>query len=169
MIFDPKHKVLTYDEAGKKSAELKRQGKKIIMMSGVFDLFHMAHIMILTKAKNLGGVVFVSLGSDESVRTIKGPKRPIITEDLRAGTLAGIEVVDYVVIAKEKVQMPSRIDFEILLSKIKPDIFALGNDDKSIEEKRGLVSKYGAELVLIDRSDHGFISSTEIETKIKNS
>jgi cytidyltransferase-like protein len=104
MIFDPKHKVLSYEEAEQKSLELKKRGEKIIMISGVFDIFHMAHVMFLTKTKNLGGIVFVSLGSDETVRTIKGPSRPILTEDLRAGTLAGLEAVDYVVIAKEKVQ-----------------------------------------------------------------
>jgi bifunctional ADP-heptose synthase (sugar kinase/adenylyltransferase) len=55
------------------------------------------------------------------------------------------------------------------MSKIKPDVFALGNDDKSIEEKRVLIEKYGGKLILIDRSDHGFISTTDIEQKIKNS
>ncbi len=138
------------------------------MLSGVFDIFHIGHIMTLTKARQMGDVLFVSLGSDKTVQTIKGKTRPIITEDLRASTLAGLEVVDFVIIAKEKVQMPSRIDFEKLLSKIKPHIFALGNKDKSIKEKRLLAKKYGAKLKLIDLSAKDFIpiSSTYIEKMI---
>lgn len=168
MIFDPKHKIINYQQAEKRAGILKKQGKKLVMLSGVFDIFHIGHIMTLTKARQMGDVLFVSLGSDKTVQTIKGKTRPIITEDLRASTLAGLEVVDFVIIAKEKVQMPSRIDFEKLLSKIKPHIFALGNKDKSIKEKRLLAKKYGAKLKLIDLSAKDFIpiSSTYIEKMI---
>lgn len=151
MIFDPKHKILSYREAGIKAAELKDGKEKIIMMSGSFDLPHITHVGFFNNVKKSGGKLFIALGTDEQIRTLKGPTRPVIPEHARASMLAALEIVDYVIIANEPMEMPSKIHFDKLASIIKPDVFALNDDDSAVEEKRAFAKKHGAEFVIIDR------------------
>lgn len=176
MIFDPKHKILTYNEAEQQAERLKKQGQKIVMMSGTFDLTHITHVGFFHNAKKNGEVLFIALGTDEHIRTLKGPTRPIMTHDIRASMLAALEIVDYIVIADEPLQIDSKIHFEKLLSKIKPDVFAINDDDSAIEEKRKFISKKGIRFVTVPRfllyfgdESTDYINTTNIIKRIKNS
>ncbi|MCK7518421.1 MAG: adenylyltransferase/cytidyltransferase family protein [Ignavibacteriales bacterium] len=64
--------------------EFKQQNKKVVFTNGVFDLIHAGHVDYLTKAKALGDVLIVGMNTDNSVRRIKGDKRPILNQDERA-------------------------------------------------------------------------------------
>jgi D-beta-D-heptose 7-phosphate kinase/D-beta-D-heptose 1-phosphate adenosyltransferase len=69
-------------------AKVKAEGKKVVFTNGVFDLIHSGHVDYLLKAKKLGDVLIVGLNSDESVKRIKGDKRPILKQDERAFILS---------------------------------------------------------------------------------
>ncbi len=100
---------------------LKSQGKKIVFTNGCFDLLHYGHVKYLQDAKKKGDVLVVGVNSDSSVRKIKGNRRPLINEAYRAGLIAALESVDFVVIFKE--ETPFRV-----IKTLKPDILVKGAD-----------------------------------------
>ena len=117
--------------------KLKAEGKNVVFTNGVFDLIHSGHVDYLKKAKKLGDVLIVGLNSDDSVKRIKGDKRPILNQAERAFILSNIKPVDYVVIFEE--DTPAN-----LISEIIPDILVKGADwavekivGKDIVEKNG--------------------------------
>ena len=117
--------------------KLKASNKKVVFTNGVFDLIHAGHVDYLSKAKALGDILVVGLNSDDSVRRIKGDKRPILKQDERAFVLSNLKPVDYVVFFDEDTP-------EKLISEIIPDILVKGADwavdkivGKDIVEKNG--------------------------------
>ncbi len=151
-------KIKTRAEIEKISAELKKKGKKIVTTNGCFDLMHAGHVDSLEKAKALGDVLIIGLNSDDSVRKVKGPLRPIVDEKNRARMLAALEVVDYVVIFNES--EPSS-----LLGAIKPDIHVKGADRKMSEIiEKDAVEKNGGKVVLMPFELN--ISTTQIINRI---
>ena len=102
---------------------LKVDNKKVVFTNGCFDLIHAGHIDYLNKAKALGDVLIVGLNSDDSVKRIKGEKRPIINEDERAEIISNIKPVDYVVLFDE--DTPAE-----LIKELVPDILIKGADWK---------------------------------------
>jgi D-glycero-beta-D-manno-heptose 1-phosphate adenylyltransferase len=118
-------------------SKLKASNKKVVFTNGVFDLIHSGHVDYLSKAKKLGDVLIVGLNSDESVKRIKGNKRPILKQEERSYILSNLKPVDYVVLFDEDTP-------EILISEIIPDILVKGADwavekivGKEIVEKNG--------------------------------
>ncbi|MDZ7625008.1 MAG: D-glycero-beta-D-manno-heptose 1-phosphate adenylyltransferase [Ignavibacteriaceae bacterium] len=118
-------------------SKLKASNKKVVFTNGVFDLIHSGHVDYLSKAKKLGDVLIVGLNSDESVKRIKGDKRPILKQEERAFILSNLKPVDYVVFFDEDTP-------EKLISEIIPDILVKGADwavekivGKEIVEKNG--------------------------------
>ncbi|HSL89238.1 MAG TPA: D-glycero-beta-D-manno-heptose 1-phosphate adenylyltransferase [Ignavibacteriaceae bacterium] len=101
--------------------QLKVEGKIVVFTNGVFDLIHAGHIDYLIKAKTLGNVLIVGLNSDESVKLIKGDKRPILKEEERAFVVSNLKPVDYVVIFEE--ETPSDV-----IEKLIPDVLVKGAD-----------------------------------------
>lgn len=101
--------------------QLKAEGKKVVFTNGVFDLIHSGHVDYLAKAKKMGDVLILGLNSDDSVKRIKGDKRPILTQDERAFVLINLKPVDYVVLFDEDTP-------EKLISEIIPDVLVKGAD-----------------------------------------
>jgi len=116
-------KIITRPEAEKIIRSLNAENKRIVFTNGCFDILHIGHLELLEKAKSYGDVLIVGMNSDSSVKQIKGPDRPILTEQDRARLLAAIEMVDYVVLFDEETP------FE-LLRQIKPNILVKGGDYK---------------------------------------
>ena len=102
---------------------LKADNKKVVFTNGFFDLIHAGHIDYLNKAKALGDVLIVGLNTDDSVKRIKGDKKPIINQDERAEIISNIKPVDYVVFFDEKT--PAE-----LINELVPDILIKGADWK---------------------------------------
>jgi D-glycero-beta-D-manno-heptose 1-phosphate adenylyltransferase len=124
--------------------EFKQQNKKVVFTNGVFDLIHVGHVDYLIKAKALGDVLIVGMNTDDSVRRIKGIKRPILKQDERALIISSLKPVDYVVFFDE--DTPKEIIDELI-----PDILIKGADwsvDKIVG--RETVEKYGGEVKTID-------------------
>ncbi|MBI5530085.1 MAG: adenylyltransferase/cytidyltransferase family protein [Candidatus Doudnabacteria bacterium] len=167
-FYPNKEKVVSYDAAGEVAKQAHLAGRKIVMVSGCYDIVHLGHVRFLTDAKALADLLIVSVGSDKSLTELKGAGRPVMNQEYRASMLASLLPVDYVVIENEPLQMPNRINFEQLVSKVKPDFFAVNNTDKSIDVKKELLNKYGCELKIVNVADSAITSTTELIKKIQS-
>lgn len=119
-------------------SKLKNQGKTIVTTNGCFDILHVGHVRYLQKTKTFADVMIVCLNSDDSVRRIKGPQRPINNENDRAEILCALECVDYVVIFDESSP-------ETLLCEIKPDVHTKGADYtiETLPEAKSIIANGG--------------------------
>jgi D-beta-D-heptose 7-phosphate kinase/D-beta-D-heptose 1-phosphate adenosyltransferase len=100
---------------------LKLHQQKIVFTNGCFDVLHFGHVHYLLEAKKLGDILVVGLNSDDSVRRLKGPSRPINGEKERAFVLAALSCVDYVVLFEEDTP-------ESLIKTVRPDVLVKGGD-----------------------------------------
>lgn len=102
-------------------AEWKRAGKTVVFTNGCYDLLHPGHIRLLEQARSLGDLLVLALNSDDSVRRIKGPLRPLITERDRVAVAASLEAVDAVTLFDEDTPRE-------LIAALLPDILVKGAD-----------------------------------------
>ena len=132
---------------------------KIVFTNGCFDILHRGHIEYLAKSASLGDILVVGLNTDESVRKIKGPERPVQDEETRAMILASLTFVKAVVFFNEETPYN-------LINKVKPDILVKGADYKK-EDIVGadIVESNGGEIVTVNLTE-GFSTSSIID-KIK--
>lgn len=139
---------------------LKEAGKKVVFTNGCFDLLHQGHLKLFQSARAEGDILIVGLNSDSSVRKIKGPGRPVVPEEERAGILASLSLVDYVVIFKESTPLK-------LIKALLPDVLVKGADYTA--EKvvgRDVVEKSGGKVVLVPLAVKR--STTALINRIKN-
>ena len=101
--------------------ERQAAGQFVVFTNGCFDLLHLGHVRYLQAARALGDVLVVGLNSDASTRLLKGPKRPLVTENERAEVLAALACVDYVTIFEE----PTAV---ALVELLRPDVYVKGGD-----------------------------------------
>ena len=151
--------VMTLEQIILRFTREKRNGRIVVFTNGCFDLLHPGHIRNLEAARALGDVLIVGLNSDESVRTLKGPKRPVIPEQERAEILASLECVDAVTIFPE-------ITPQNLIAELLPDVLVKGGDwpgDQIIG--RAEVEAAGGRVARVDIVP-GY-STTEILQKIR--
>jgi len=113
--------VLTLEEIILRFGREKRNGKRVVFTNGCFDLLHPGHIESLETARALGDVLIVGLNSDEGVRKLKGPGRPVYPAEERAEILASLECVDAVLIFDEPT--PQRV-----IAALLPDVLVKGED-----------------------------------------
>lgn len=102
-------------------AELQSRGGTVVFTNGCFDILHAGHTTYLHRAKQLGDVLVVGVNSDASVRRLKGPSRPVNTQEDRAVVLAALRAVDYVCIFDEDTPLE-------LITAIQPDVLVKGGD-----------------------------------------
>ncbi|MEK7151440.1 MAG: adenylyltransferase/cytidyltransferase family protein [Patescibacteria group bacterium] len=165
-------KIKNYKEIRSISTKLHKDGKKIVMITGCFDLLHFGHALFFEQAKKFGDILIVSLGSDKTIKEYKGPGRPIYNQLTRAGLIASQTSVDFVVIAKERLDKQTGVDYKILIEKVKPDIFVLRNDDSAIEATEKIIKKYGGRIKLVARARPAgipYISTTDTIKKLSAS
>lgn len=105
----------------KELPKLRKKRKKVVFTNGCFDIIHAGHVRYLSKARSLGDVLVLGLNSDSSVRSIKGPLRPIVPEGERAEVLSALSCIDYIVLFGNPTPLK-------LIEAIKPDILAKGAD-----------------------------------------
>lgn len=117
----PTARVLSWDEARVFINALKRRNCSLVLANGCFDLIHGGHVSYLEAAATEGDILLVGVNSDRSEREIKGPDRPVIPEQERAELIAGMGMVDAVVIFDEPT-------CERLLREFRPDVHAKGTD-----------------------------------------
>ena len=144
-----------------KFCEILRQGgQKVVFTNGCFDILHTGHVTYLEAAKAQGDVLVLGLNTDESVRRLKGPERPINSELDRAKVVGALRAVDYVVLFGEQTA-------EAVIAEVKPDVYVKGGDytlDTLPEAK--IVQSYGGRVAFIDMVEGR--STTNIIKKIKS-
>ncbi len=113
-------------DAGNLGENLRRQGMKIVFTNGVFDVLHRGHVDYLAKAKSFGDILIVGLNSDKSVRSIKGPSRPLQNQRDRAAILLALKAVDFVIVFGE--DTPDK-----LIRQLRPHVLVKGADYKISE------------------------------------
>ncbi len=153
-------KIVSWDDALIKIIDWKDQQEKLVFTNGCFDLMHIGHLDYLSKAKDLGSKLIIGLNSSESVSRIKGPSRPINTDESRGQMLAALEFVDLVVLFSEDTPLK-------LINHIKPNILVKGGDyikENIVGAKE--VEKAGGSVEIINFVN-GY-STTSLVTKIQN-
>ncbi|UKA71714.1 PfkB family carbohydrate kinase [Arthrobacter sp. FW306-06-A] len=122
---------------------VRESGGKVVATGGCFDLIHAGHIRSLTAARELGDCLIVCLNSDDSVRRLKGPERPIIGQHDRAELLLAMECVDAVMVFDEDTP-------EAVLDRLRPDIWVKGGDYKGARlPESDLVESWGGRCLTV--------------------
>ena len=128
-------------------ASVRARGGTVVATGGCFDLLHAGHIRTLSAARALGDCLVVCMNSDDSVRSLKGPSRPLTGEADRAEVLRALGCVDHVVVFSER--SPERV-----LAELRPDVWVKGGDytPETLPETE-LVRGWGGEVVVVPYHD----------------
>ncbi|MEN8128021.1 MAG: D-glycero-beta-D-manno-heptose 1-phosphate adenylyltransferase [Planctomycetota bacterium] len=137
----------------------RQQKETIVFTNGCFDVLHRGHIEYLKFCKDQGDIVVLGLNSDDSVRQLKGPDRPVNNQHDRAAVLAAMESIDYITIFDE-------LDPLELIKRVRPDMLVKGADwaEKGVVG-REFVESYGGRVELAELVDGK--SSTQTINKLR--
>lgn len=124
---------------------LQQQGRRLVFTNGCFDLLHAGHVRYLRQARELGDALVVALNSDQSVRAIKGPERPLNSQNDRAEVLSALRAVDSVVVFDDARATE-------LIQAIRPHIYVKGGDytiESLNREERTALENAGTEIRIL--------------------
>lgn len=138
----------------------RKEGKRIVFTNGCFDILHAGHVRYLAGARGLGDLLVLALNTDRSVRSIKGPGRPVVSQEDRAFVVAALESVDYVTFFDEDTPLA-------LIGELEPDVLVKGGD-WSVDRIAGgdLVRARGGTVVALPYLEGA--STTNLIDRIKN-
>ncbi len=145
--------------------QAKREGKKVALANGGFDILHIGHIRYLKDSKDAADILVVAVNSDKSLKNLKGNHRAEINEMGRAGIIGSLECVDYVTVFDD-----DRVD-NVLLT-LKPDFHCKGSDytPETVPE-RDIVKSYGGKILITGgrkiKSSSDIIKDIAIKKEIK--
>jgi rfaE bifunctional protein nucleotidyltransferase chain/domain len=138
--------------------KLEEKGKKIVFTAGSWDLIHAGQCRYLEKARQERDVLVVGVSSNDAIRKVKGPNKPILDEKIRAEMLTYLRSVDFVTILPEPSCTPT-------LGLLQPDVYVTVKEDWTEDYKNSkeykTVTKYGGEVKVVDRQSTA-ISTTKI-------
>ena len=152
--------LLSRDDAARRCHVERIRGGKIVFTNGVFDILHRGHLDYLRRARDLGSMLVVGLNSDDSVRRIKGLKRPLFSAEDRAVALTALRFVDIVVIFDEDTP-------QTLIETLNPHVLVKGGDYLA-ENVVGYdhVTKNGGQVIVIPFKE-GYSTSGLIRTIVE--
>ncbi|WP_239133384.1 PfkB family carbohydrate kinase [Rugosimonospora africana] len=147
------------------AAATRGAGGTVVATGGCFDLLHAGHVATLEAARALGDCLIVCLNSDHSVRSLKGPDRPLVSQDDRARLVAALGCVDVVAVFDELTPEP-------LLARLRPDVWVKGGDyflddpdDRPVLPEAELIRSWGGQSVVVpylaNHSTSGLIRSAQ--------
>ena len=138
-----RERVLSLDGLKARVSAWRSSAEKIVFTNGCFDLLHIGHIILLEDARLEGSRLVVAINSDDSVRRLKGPGRPIVGENERARILAALSAVDAVVIFDEPTPLA-------VIEALRPDVIVKGGDyDESTVVGAKEVRSWGGRVKII--------------------
>jgi rfaE bifunctional protein nucleotidyltransferase chain/domain len=152
--------IITETELRRVIQDEREKGRTIAFANGVFDVLHVGHVRYLQDASKEADILVVGVNSDDSVRAIKGPTRPLVTERERAELVSAIRGVSFVTIFNDA--SPAR-----LIGAMKPDVHCKGTDytADSVPEAE-IVKSYGGRVAIVgDPKDH---STTDLLRKLRD-
>ena len=122
---------------------LKRQNKRIVLTNGCFDFLHAGHIFLLAESKKLGDVLIVALDDDAQITKLKGPGRPILSQEERIKIISALDSVDYVILFSEN-------ELETIVKFVSPQVLTKGNNYELSEiVGHEIVMKNGGKVVCL--------------------
>lgn len=133
---------MTLDQAAAWREQQRVLGRRVVLTNGVFDLLHTGHLYYLQQARALGDALLIVLNADESVRALKGPARPVQTEEQRAYALGALCCVDAITIFRAP-----RLTAEI--RALRPDVYCKAGDytlEKLDPGERRALEEAGAQI-----------------------
>jgi D-glycero-beta-D-manno-heptose 1-phosphate adenylyltransferase len=149
--YDTNYKILGREELAVEVRRRQAAGERGVFTNGCFDLLHLGHVRYLQEARASGDFLILGLNSDEGVRLLKGPGRPLVPERERAEILAALTCIDYVTVFNEPTAGP-------LVALLQPAIYVKGGDyavlegnlpDLSRLPEAKVVQEYGGVVRLI--------------------
>lgn len=156
---DTDYGVISEDALIEAVKKAQARGEKVVMTNGCFDILHAGHVSYLNHAAELGDRLIVAVNTDESVKRLKGPGRPVNSTDRRMAVLAGLGAVDWVVPFSE--DTPQR-----LIAAVLPNLLVKGGDYKPEDIAGGKeVIAAGGEVKVLNFEEG--CSTTEIIEAIK--
>ncbi|MBI1874329.1 MAG: adenylyltransferase/cytidyltransferase family protein [Acidobacteria bacterium] len=142
-------------------ARERARGRRVALANGCFDLLHVGHARYLEGSKREADILVVGINDDESVRSLKGPGRPVMDAADRAELVAAFRGVDYVVVFGGSTVAP-------LLDALRPEVHCKGTDYTSeTVPEREVVRAYGGRTAIVgDPKDH---ATHDLISRIKGS
>ena len=140
---------VSLEEAAQIAARLKAEGRRLVLANGCFDLLHVGHVRYLEGARRLGDALLVAVNSDSSVRRLKGPGRPLMSESERAEIVGALGCVDYVLVFPDDT-------VDELIARLSPAVHAKGTDytAETVPERRSVQSVGGSVAITGDAKSH---------------
>jgi len=141
--------LLDLDAAVRLAGQWRREGKRLVLANGCFDLLHVGHVRYLEGARRLGDVLLVGINSDRAVARLKGPGRPIMTAEERAELVGSLAAVDGVVLFDEDTA-------DALVRALRPTVHAKGTDytTESVPEGAAVRETGGRVAIAGDPKQH---------------
>ncbi len=140
-----RNKIIEPNQLAEWRNSLRRSGKKLVVTNGCFDILHVGHVTYLENARNFGDALLIGVNSDAAVSGLKGPGRPVNSENDRMLVLAALESVDGVSLFGDKTATQ-------FLTVAQPDIYVKGGDytlETLNQEERRAVENAGGKIVLV--------------------
>lgn len=140
---------MTVEEAAALAAQLRAEGKRIVLANGCFDLLHVGHVRYLEAARRLGDVLFVGINGDAAVTRLKGTGRPLMPAAERVEMLTALRAVDHVVVFDDDTA-------DRLVQAVQPHVHAKGTDytKDSVPEAAAVRAVGGQVAITGDPKDH---------------
>lgn len=135
-VFSDVHGAQTYIKS------LREKGKTLVTTNGCFDVVHVGHVRYLLEAASLGDILAVGINSDDTVRALKGEKRPLQRQEDRATVIAALGMVDCAFIFPEN-------DPRGFLEILRPDIHVKGGDYPQDIIERPVVEQHGGKIRIL--------------------
>jgi D-beta-D-heptose 7-phosphate kinase/D-beta-D-heptose 1-phosphate adenosyltransferase len=152
-------KLVTVERLVELAESYRRARRRIVLTNGCFDLLHAGHFACLREAARLGDVLVVAINSDQSVRRLKGPGRPVNNQADRASLVAALACVDHVVVFEQDTPHD-------LLRRLRPDVLVKGGTYTPEEVVgREVVEAYGGQVLLTGKRDG--VSTTRLLTTLR--
>jgi rfaE bifunctional protein nucleotidyltransferase chain/domain len=141
-------KLKSISEMAEIAERLRRDGERLVLANGCFDIIHVGHIRYFEGARAAGDRLLVALNSDTSVRSVKGEGRPLMPAEDRAEIVGSFECVDYVVVFDEPT-------VDEVITRIRPAVHAKGTDyTPDTVPERETVRSYGGEVAIVGDPKH---------------
>jgi len=163
-----KKKILTEKDLPKLREKYK--DKKIVFISGCFDILHTGHAILFNRARQLGDVLVAGVGTDNVIKQLKGSTRPINLQNDRLLLVAAMQDVDYAILNQDVLEK-GEVDWRKTMTLLKPNIFTINEDNAKLDINKEVCDELGVEFIVLSRSTLSGLnptSTTEIVKKLSN-
>jgi rfaE bifunctional protein nucleotidyltransferase chain/domain len=138
-------KIIPWDALSEWRKRFRNGGKKLVVTNGCFDILHPGHVTYLETARNFGDALLVGVNGDDATRQLKGPNRPVNSQDDRATVLAALESISAVCVFTDATATR-------FLERAQPDIYVKGGDytlETLNQDERRAVETAGGKIKLV--------------------